>query len=112
MAASGGDPMHIGMLWHPNQAYAERREPDILGTPWRDLPLEVRRAWWKATSYGEHEPSPEFMASLPELLVVEQSKREVEKREAAAEAARVLAELRQARELCRKWFPSRMRQCF
>jgi hypothetical protein len=87
MAASSGDPMHIGMLWHPNQAYAERREPDILGIPWCDLPLEVRRAWWQATSYGQHEPSPEFMASLPALRASAESKPRETKHEIASDIA-------------------------
>jgi hypothetical protein len=70
----------------------------ILGVPWFDLPIEVRRMYWRETDYNRRPPSPEFMARLPELLAVEQAKVEDDKRELAAELAAGLKLLRQARE--------------
>jgi hypothetical protein len=99
--------MHIGNLWHDELPPPVL--PNIHGVSWFDLPKSIRQIWWRETGYGRHPPSPEFMASLPELIAVEHTRREDDKREAAAETVRTLAELRQARELARKWFPSRMR---
>jgi hypothetical protein len=73
----------------------------VLGVSWFDLPLEVRRMWWRETDYSRS-PSQEFTV-LPEFLASEQAKRENDKRECAAAVAAACELLRQAeaqRPLC------------
>jgi len=36
------------------------------------LPLSFRRAWWQATVYGRHPPTPAFAAQMPEQLALTQ----------------------------------------
>jgi hypothetical protein len=36
---------------------------------WFSLPLDVRRAWWRETDYGKHEPSPRLAELIAVLLV-------------------------------------------
>jgi hypothetical protein len=70
----------------------------ILGVPWFDLPLEVRRMYWRETDYNRRPPSQEFMARLPQLLADALREVENDKREFAAELAAGLKLLSQARE--------------
>jgi hypothetical protein len=60
----------------------------ILDVQWDKLPLSFRQKWWQATDYGQHPPSPEFAARMPELLAIDQTKLENDKREIAADTAR------------------------
>jgi hypothetical protein len=89
--------MHICMLWHDELSPPVL--PEILGVPWRKLPQQrgregkarlgkFKNLWWRATDYGQHLLSPEFMARLPELLAAAQREDENDKREDAADIAR------------------------
>jgi hypothetical protein len=77
--------MDIGMLWHDE--LLPLVEPEILGIPWRKLPIYTRQRWWKETDYRRRSPSPEFVAQLPQLLAIDQAKVDEDKRELAAELA-------------------------
>lgn len=97
-----------GMLWRDEPL--PRKEPKILGVSWFDLPRQrgregrkarearFRRLWLKATDYGRHPPSQEFMARLPELLAAAQLEDEADKREDEADIARARELLSQVRK--------------
>lgn len=76
----------IDTLWHDQPP--PRKEPELLGVPWRKLPKKFRQRWWKETDYGRLPPSPEFMARLPQLIAAAKLEDENDKREIAADVAR------------------------
>jgi uncharacterized protein DUF3310 len=90
--------------WYINHAIQiiedKKREarPVILGIPWFELPLSIRRLWWKETDYNQRSPSPEFMLQLPQFLAAAQIEVENDKREIAADTTAALALLHQARQ--------------
>jgi hypothetical protein len=59
----------------------------VHGTVFTDLPLPVRKAWWRETDYGRKEPTPEFLGRLPELVATEEAKRDKVQAEVAADTA-------------------------
>jgi hypothetical protein len=58
------------------------------GLRWFDLPVKIRRRWWKETNYNSRSPSPEFLARLPQLLAAAQHKVEEIAQEVAADLER------------------------
>ena len=91
-------PCHGDVLLQAAAEFGEgKRMMDVLGSPWRELPLGVRQAWWAETDYSRTPPSPEFMARLPQLMVAEQAKEDARKRRIAADTARGREMLSQAR---------------
>jgi hypothetical protein len=65
-------------------------QSEALGVRWDKLPKRFKQRWWKATEWEQHQPSPEDLARLPELLTVDQAELENDKREIAADTARAL----------------------
>jgi hypothetical protein len=55
-----------------------------------------RCLWRQATNYGQHPPSEEFSARMPELLAAAQREDESDQREIAADTARAAELLRRA----------------
>jgi len=41
----------------------------LCGPHWRALPLELRRRWWRETSYGNDGPSTELIAEIKRAVV-------------------------------------------
>jgi hypothetical protein len=80
-------------------------QSEVLGVRWDKLPKRFKQRWWKATEWGQHPPSPEDLARLPELLAVDQAELENDKREIATDTAWGVERSRQAQarrpcELC------------
>jgi hypothetical protein len=71
----------IDMLWRDQPP--PRKEPDILGVRWRELPIKFRQRWWKETDYGRRPVSETFKARMLRLLMAAQRIAEKEKREIA-----------------------------
>jgi hypothetical protein len=86
----------VGMLWRDEPP--PRKEPEILGVPWFDLPIRIRRLWWRETDYNRRPPSLEFMARLPQLLADAQLEAAKHRREIAADVAHAHELLSQARK--------------
>jgi hypothetical protein len=89
MAAEAMAMIDVGMLW---------QEPKILGVAWFDLPIRIRRLWWRETDYNRRPPSLEFMARLPQLLADAQLEAAKHRREIAADVAHAHELLSQARK--------------
>jgi hypothetical protein len=80
------------------------------GMRWFDLPLfhernrrqlSIRHLWWREADGNRCPPSPEFIARLPQLLAAAKLELENDKREIAADTAKAIKFLRQARRpLC------------
>jgi Protein of unknwon function (DUF3310) len=70
----------------------------ILGIIWFELPLSIRRMWWKETNYNRKPPSEDFTTRLPQLLAAVQVEIENDKREIAADTARARELLSRAQQ--------------
>jgi hypothetical protein len=86
----------IGMMWRDQPP--PRKEPDILGVRWRELPIKFRQRCWKETDYGRRPVSETFKARLPQLIADAIREVENDKREIAADVAHARELVRQARQ--------------
>jgi hypothetical protein len=83
-------------IWHPR----DDGTADLVvhGLRWSDMPVPVRRQWWRETDYSREPPSQEFLRQLPELMAAAKLELEADKREIAADTAAARELLRQARQ--------------
>jgi hypothetical protein len=70
----------------------------VLGVAWFELPIKIRRLWWRETDFNRKPPSPEFMERLPPVLAAAKLELENDKREIAADVAHAHELLSQARK--------------
>jgi hypothetical protein len=89
-------------IWHPRIDEKGKLVADLvihgLRGRWFYTPLSFRQQWWRETDYKRKPPSEEYLRQMPELLAAVKREVENDKREIAADTAKAIELLRQARQ--------------